>query len=450
MNGLDDPLDDRLRRLGRAAVAAQAAAEAGLRELSALRSRLEALRARHLEVLEALELSDDEYRETRARLDSVLVALGNQVDRPGSPQRRDRILAGGEDLSAHLTAAVLRSVGVDAQVVDAREVLPTDDHFGAALPQRDMLSERARARLEPLLAGGTTAIVQGFVGADPQGRTTTLGRGGSDHSAVLLGAALRSCEVVIWTDVAGMHTADPGAVEGVRVIPELGFEEAVELSYFGAKVLQPAAAKHAVAEGVPLRIRDARHPDLPGTVVRHDTRGVSEFAAVAYKPHVVLIEVRAFPSAVEHGFLARVFEVLARHEVPVDLVATSHSSTAFTVDEGHDLTAVRAELARFATVEIQRGRATVTVVGRGLLSRPGMDAQTFWAIGDTPVHLISQASDVSLSFVVNVSDAASLIRRLHAALIDAGDAAREAAATPQATETGGAVDDPGARREETG
>jgi len=219
--------------------------------------------------------------------------------------------------------------------------------------------------------------------------------------------------------VAGMHTADPRTVQSVRVIPELGFEEAVELAYFGAKVLQSAAAKHAVAERVPLRIRDASDPMAPGTVIRHDKRGAAAFAAVACKPDVILIEVRAFPTNIEHGFLARVFNVLARHEISVDLVATSHSSTAFTIDRAEEVSEIHRDLSKFADVRVTEGLATVTVVGRGLMSRPGMDAQTFWAIGETTVYLISQASDVSLSFVVDEDQAAGLIQRLHGALIDA-------------------------------
>jgi aspartate kinase len=404
-------------------------AEISRSETGEARTSLGELWDRHMCVLGALESSSPDAvgsqtlsadaQQARTRMEQVRDVLLSQIERPPTAQRHDRLLAGGEDLSVHLAAHVLRSVGLDARVVDARELVRTDEHFGAAVPQQDILADRVRGHLEPLLSAGTTVVVQGFVGSDARGRTTTLGRGGSDHTAVLLGAALEAREVVIWTDVAGMYTSDPEAVEGVRVIPELGFEEAVELAYFGAKVLQPSAAKHAVAERVPLRIRDARNPTAEGTVIRHDRRGAAAFAAVAYKPDVILIEVRAFPVTLEHGFLARVFGVLARHEVAVDLVATSHSSTAFTVDRAEEIFAVRQELSEFADVDVSEGLATVTVVGRGLMSRPGMDAQAFWALGDTSVYLISQASDVSLSFVVDDAEARGLIQRLHGALIDA-------------------------------
>ena len=225
-------------------------------------------------------------------------------------------------------------------------------------------------------------------------------------------------EVVIWTDVNGIHTADPHEVEGARAIREMGFEEAVELSYFGAGVIHASAAKHAVSANLPLRIRDSGAEEEPGTVVNPDRRGGAEFAAVAFKPAVMLVKVRAFPSAMAHGFLARVFAVLSEHEVPVDLVATSHSSTAFTIDREEDLTTVRDALSQFAEVEIIPDLATITVVGHGLLSEPGMEALAFWAVGKTPVYLISQASDVSLSFVVSEEDAPDTVRRLHFSLIE--------------------------------
>ena len=172
-------------------------------------------------------------------------------------------------------------------------------------------------------------VVQGFVGATEDGRTTTLGRGGSDWTATLLGAALGAAEVHIWTDVEGVLSGDPRYVDDPRVLDELGFEETVELAWFGAKVIHPGAAKHAVAHGVPVRIRSTFSPERPGTLILKDRVGGPDIAAVACKREVALIKVRGRPSALPYGFLARVFDILARHQLPVDLVATSHSSTAF-------------------------------------------------------------------------------------------------------------------------
>jgi aspartate kinase len=274
-------------------------------------------------------------------------------------------------------------------------------------------------------------VVQGFIGSEAGGATTTLGRGGSDFTATLLAAALGSPEVVIWTDVDGILSGDPNLVGDSRVVSDVGSEEAVELSYFGARVIHPAAAKHAIASGLPLRIKNSFAPERPGTLVHPDRGAAAAFAAVAHKADVALIRVRAFPTALAYGFLARVFGVLGRHGVPVDLVSTSHSSTAFTVERDEDLSAVRRALSVFAEVDVLRDVATVTVVGRGMLREPGMDALVFWAVEKTPVYLISQASDVSISFVVDEVEAPELVRRLHLSLIELKEEARGEAASEE-------------------
>jgi aspartate kinase len=333
----------------------------------------------------------------------------------------DSVIAAGEDLSARLMACALRARGRRASLVDAREVIRTDAQFSRARPQVDELRCLARERLLPMLEAGEVPVVQGFVGAAEDGRTTTLGRGGSDFTAALLGAALDAEVVHIWTDVDGILSGDPRAVDHPRILPEVGFEEAVELAYFGAKVIHPGAAKHAVSHGVPLRIRNTFKPTHAGTLILSDRRGVPDIAAVAYKPRVVLMKVRSHPTALQYGFLARVFEVLGRHQVPVDLVATSHSSTAFTIDQAEAIEELSKDLSDFSDVEVIRGLATITVVGHGLLEEPGIDALVFWAVERTPVHLISQASDVSLSFLVSDEDAAPLVRKLHMTLIELRD-----------------------------
>ena len=341
---------------------------------------------------------------------------------------RDRILEGvdsvvalGEDLSVLTVEAALASQAIQARRVDARRVIRTDDRFGSARPDEDEIYNLARMQLMPVLAEGAVPVIQGFVGADAEGRTTTLGRGGSDFTATLLGAALDAAEVHIWTDVEGILSGDPELVPAARVLDVVGFEEAVELAHFGARVMHPGAAKQAVARGVPVRVRSTFTPDRPGTLVLRDRRGAPEIAAVAAKSQVSLIKVRARRTAIPYGFLARVFEVLARNRVPVDLVATSHTSTAFTVDDGEEMGLVAQELESLAEVEVRRGLATITVVGYGLLREPGFDARVFGTVGRTPVHLVSQASDVSLSFVVDGHDAPRLVRQLHAELVERGN-----------------------------
>lgn len=383
------------------------------------RALLDELRARHLEVMQQLRVGD-EAPSLAEGIETRLARVGVDASDDALPpaERGDAVLAAGEDLSVLLLAAAVRQAGRHAEVVDARSLIRTDDRFGAGVPDGEAITALAGTHLIPVLNRGRVAVVQGFVGTTADGRTTTLGRGGGDFTAALLGGALDAEVVHIWTDVAGILSGDPTDVDGARLLDVIGFEEAVELAWSGAKVIHPIAAKWAVSRGVPLRIRGTSHPEDPGTLIRNDVRDAAAIAAVTAKQDVALIKVRSLPSALPYGFLARVFEVLARHRLEVDLVATSHSSTSFTIDEGAALEAVAEELRPFADVEVRRQLTTVTVVGRGLLAEPGMDALVFWAVHKTPVHLISQASDVSLSFVVDASEAPALLRRLHLTLIE--------------------------------
>ncbi len=393
-------------------------------------ARFGELRTRHLEVADGLGLEEP----ARKALRSALLARLGRLQRdladatPGEHARADAALAAGEDLVVLLVAAAIHAAGRQVALVDARALIRTDARYGAGVPDGAALPALAEAHLLPLLERGVVAVVQGFVGSTADGSTTTLGRGGGDFTAALLGGAISAEVVHIWTDVVGLMSGDPRDVAEPVLLAEIGFEEAVELAWAGARVIHPVAAKWAVARGVPLRVRSTFDPDSPGTLVRHDLRRAKEIAAVTAKPGVALMKVRSHPSALPYGFLARVFEAIARHRLDVDLVATSHSSTAFTIDDGTELDAVTAELEAFADVEVRRDLSTVTVVGRGMLAEPGMDAIVFRTVERTPVHLISQASDVSLSFVVDAAAAPGLVRKLHHALIEVpADAARRSA-----------------------
>ena len=404
----------------------------GIREGDDVSEALGALRSRHMDAVDGLAgngpdagadalLSDDEARALRDRIagrfDEVAALAADRTALPDAA-RDDAILSAGEDLSAAMVAAAIRATGRPATWVDPRRLVRTDGRHGKAVPQHEAMRQQCALHLLPVVADGTVAVVGGFVGANEEGATTTLGRGGGDYTAALLGGAVDAQVVHIWTDVTGILSGDPRVVDGPRLLPEIGFEEAVELAYFGAKVIHPGAAVEAVTRRVPLRIRSTFEPGHDGTLVRQDLRGAAEIAAVAAKTGVILLKVRTRAWSMPYGFLARVFDVLGRHRTPVDLVAASHWTTAFTLDEAEELEAVVAELSEFAEVEVVRDLATVTVVGHGLMKEPGMDALVFWAVEKTPVHLIAQASDVSLSFLVDESEAPSVLQRLHTSLIE--------------------------------
>lgn len=384
---------------------------------------LREMEERHLEAHRIIRRGPD-GGHTASRLREIIQQLEGGVEdasRPGrSDARRDAVMAAGEDLSALLFTEALRTLGSDAVQVDARELIRTDARFGRAAPDTETCVRLIRDRLVPVLARGVVPVIQGFIGTDAEGRTTTLGRGGSDFTAAIIGAALGAGEVTIWTDVDGIFTADPRRIPQARILAEIGFEEAVELAWFGAKVIHPAAAKHAAARRVRLWIRNTSHPERGGTLIHPDRRRAPGVAAVAHRSGTVLIRVRSRPLFMTYGFLSRIFHILSDHEISVDLVATSHTSTALTVGWGQELDGVRRALEEFAEVEITEGLTTVSLIGSGLLELPGINGEIFRALGPTHVELISQATDTALSLVVADEDAHAVEERLHAALIEQG------------------------------
>ncbi len=333
----------------------------------------------------------------------------------------DAVAAFGERLSTTLFAAHLRAEGLDAAWVDARTVMRTDGQFGAAVPQTQALELQARSRLLPLLGPGRAVVTQGYIGATEEGITTTLGRGGSDYSAALFGAAVGSDEVQIWTDVEGVLTCDPRVVPGALPIPELSFAEAGELAAFGAKVLHPATIQPAVEARIPVTVRHTLRPEGRFTTITGEVRTGRPVTALASRGPITVLTVTSTRMLAQSGFLARLFEVFARHQVSVDLIATAEVSVSLTVEADAPLKRLLADLGVFAKVEVAEGRALVAVVGERLKATPGLAGRAFAALGNINVEMISMgANEINLSLVLERSHEQEALRRLHAALIESG------------------------------
>lgn len=337
---------------------------------------------------------------------------------------RDALLASGELLSATLVAAALTARGVAARAWHAgRAGLVTDDRHGAAHPL-----PASRARLAAALPPAReVAVVTGFVGQTEDGHTTTLGRGGSDFSAAWIGAALAVDEIEIWTDTSGMLSADPRVVAEARPVPELSFTEASELAYFGAKVLHPKTMLPAIERGIPVRVLNTARPQDTGTRITADAAaptGTWWVKSIASRSGITAITIVSSRMLMAHGFLARVFEVFARHHLVVDLVTTSEVSISVTLDDAHGIDAALADLEGIGEVEVRRGLAIVAVVGDGAPTQVGLAGHVFTLLGSisVPIEMISQgASRVNLSFVVREEHAAPAMRLLHGGLgLDAG------------------------------
>jgi aspartate kinase len=386
---------------------------------------VEGVRERHLAEAEAMlgkegaETCDElsVMCDELAQLVGALNVLGDLT-----PRSLDAVAAFGERLSSVLVTAVLRRHGVDAQHVDARDIVITSGEFTRAEPLPDEIAERARERVLPIVNDGRVPVLGGYIGATKAGITTTLGRGGSDYSAALVGAALRSDAIEIWTDVDGMLTADPRVVEGARLIERIRFDEASELASFGAKVLHPMTIAPAVRLGIPVYIYNSRNPSGTGTLITADAprRPVS---AIAGKGDVTMVKVRAPRMLLAHGFLRTVFEIFERNRTSVDVVATSEVSVSLTTDEDHRLEEIVVELRQLGDVAVERNRGIVALVGAGLSDSTGAMARALAAFGDVRLHMLSlSATGINLTAIVDAEQVNPVMQRLHAAFFPPGEA----------------------------
>jgi aspartate kinase len=356
---------------------------------------------------------------TRAEIGEVLEAVAAQ--RMPLPVLQDVVVSYGERLSATLLAAVMNETGRRARYVDARRLIMTDDEHGSAAPVFEETERRTRAELGPILAAGEVAVLGGFIASSVEsGRTTTLGRGGSDYTAAIIGAALSAREIQIWTDVNGVLTADPRVVRRARTVERLSYSEAAELAYFGAKVLHPKTIQPAIEQHIAVRICNSRAPSETGTLVGPETETAPRAVkAIAHKKGVTVVQITAARMLGAYGFLRALFEVFDRHRTAVDVVTTSEVSVSLTLDDASALPAIVRDLRELGTVLVETDRAIICVVGEGLRETPGVAAHVFNTISDINVSLISQgASSINLTFVVDEAQLDEAVTRLHEAFFE--------------------------------
>jgi aspartate kinase len=332
-----------------------------------------------------------------------------------TPRTQDAIASFGERLSSILVAAALREKGVDAELVDSREFIITDNHFTSAAPDMSETERRTREGLLLLLDAEKVPVAQGFIGSTIEGITTTIGRGGSDYSAALIGAALDAESIEIWTDVDGLMTADPRVVTDAKRIRVISFDEAAELSYFGAKVLHPNTVQPAIERRIPVHIYNTHNPSGEGTLIVAEAQLSNNLIkSIAFKRGVTILNVCSTRMLMLHGFLRSIFEVFDRHETSVDVVTTSEVSVSISVDNTDRVGAIVADLNRIAKVTVEKDKAIVCVVGDHLKVRPGVAARLFSAISPINVNMISQgASEINLTFVIDEAEVERAARLLH-------------------------------------
>ncbi|MFI5239499.1 MAG: aspartate kinase, partial [Gemmatimonadales bacterium] len=337
-----------------------------------------------------------------------------------TPRSLDAVAAFGEQMSSLLVTEAFRARGIPAVHVDARDVMITSEHFTSAEPRPDAIAECARERLAPLVSSGKVPVLGGYIGATSSGITTTLGRGGSDYTASLLGAALSAEEIEIWTDVDGMLTADPRVVADAKLIPQIRFDEASELASFGAKVLHPNTIAPAVRLGIPVYIYNTRNPRHSGTRITFDAprRAVT---AIAGKGDITMVKVSAPRMLFAQGFLRGVFEIFERHRTSVDVVSTSEVSVSVTLDDATHLDELVVDLRMLGDVSLERDRAIVAIVGSGIGDRGDAMGRALTALGDMHVHMVSlSATGINLTVVVDGPRMHDAMSALHGEFFSSG------------------------------
>lgn len=387
--------------------------------------KLDALRKIQFDILERLQ-NPNVIREEVERLLENITTLAEAASLATSTALTDELVSHGELMSTLLFVEIMRERNIQAQWFDVRKVMRTSDRFGRAEPDVEALAELTSQQLAPRLEEGIV-ITQGFIGSEAKGRTTTLGRGGSDYTAALLGEALHATRVDIWTDVPGIYTTDPRVVAAAKRIDVIAFEEAAEMATFGAKVLHPATLLPAVRSDIPVFVGSSKDPQAGGTLVCKKTENPPLFRALALRRRQTLVTLHSHNMLHSRGFLAEVFGILARHNISVDLITTSEVSIALTLDTtgststGDTLLtqSLLIELSELCRVEVEEDLALVAIIGNKLSRACGVGKEVFGVLDPFSIRMICYgASSYNLCFLVPADQAEQVVQKLHQNLFE--------------------------------
>ena len=333
-----------------------------------------------------------------------------------TPRTADLVVSFGERLSSRIVAEAFDQRGLRGVHVDARTCIITDSHYGKAVPQETEIEAKLTTLVLPLLLAGHTPVMGGFIGSNAEGITTTLGRGGSDYTAALVGGGLHAGAIEIWTDVDGIMTTDPRICPDALRVKTISFEEASELAYFGAKVLHPATILPAVQKDIPVWVLNSHNPGNEGTkITAIAPKCASPLKSIAAKKKLTIVHIVSCRMLMSHGYLKAVFDVFDKYHCAIDMVSTSEVSVSVTVDSNERLPEICAELEEIADVTMEGQKALICLVGEDIRGRKGIAGRVFSAIRDVNVHMISQgANGINMSFMIEESDVEHAIRSLHA------------------------------------
>jgi aspartate kinase len=372
-----------------------------------------AIRTRHMEILEELGLPMKLVSGELQRLHELL--SGISLVKELTLRTLDFVMSFGEMMSSKIMAAQIREMGGSAEAIPSYDLgFMTDSRFSSA----QVLNETYRNIPERLAGkhGEKVVVTTGFIGKNHRGEITTIGRSGSDYTAAVFGAALDAEEIQIWKDVDGVMTADPHVIDSAKLLDVMSFAEAGELAYYGAEVLHPSTIAPAVKRDIPVRVLNTLKSDQPGTVIVKGPCTKPPVKSVVYKEDLCLIDVFSPRMLMEKGFMARLFNVLDKHGVVIDMIATSEVSLSMTTDSESGLEAAVEELEEFSEVRVEKGQCIVCLVGEGMCGEVGTAARVFGAVRDANVNvrMISQgAREINVAFMISNDDIDATVRALH-------------------------------------
>jgi aspartate kinase len=378
------------------------------------------LRHRHIDTSTALLVA-----ERSARLEQLLHQEFDALDDllrgiaavgELTPRTNDLVVSFGERLSSRMIAEAFDQYGLNGAHVDARSCVITDASYGKAVPLENEIEAKLAEIVLPLIKAGKTPVLGGFIGSTQEGITTTLGRGGSDFTAALVGGAMHAGAIEIWTDVNGIMTTDPRICPDALRVKTISFEEAAELAYFGAKVLHPATILPAVQKSIPVWVLNSRNSENEGTkITAMAAKCANPFKSIAAKKKLTIIDVVASRMLMSHGYLKAVFDVFDKYKCVIDMVSTSEVSISLSVDSNQQLPEICADLGKIADVKLEGHKALVCLVGEDIRGHNGIAGQVFSAISHVNVRMISQgASEINMSFMIDEEDVEEAVRSLHA------------------------------------
>ncbi|MCS0030157.1 lysine-sensitive aspartokinase 3 [Vibrio alginolyticus] len=378
----------------------------------------------HDAILTQLEDSTKTAAEVYGILDTV-TSLAEAASIQASAKLTDHLVACGELMSTHILTQLMCERGIQAVRFDIRDVLRTDDNFGRAEPNIEAISTLAQDKLVPLCQQ-SVVVTQGFIGSDEAGNTTTLGRGGSDYSAALIAESVKAAGLEIWTDVPGIYTTDPRIAPKASPIPEISFSEASEMANFGAKILHPSTLVPALRHDIPVFVGSSKEPEKGGTWIRHQVESSPLFRALALRCNQTMVTLRSANMFHAYGFLAKVFEILAKHKISVDLITTSEISVSLTLDQTDTSggapqlpQAAREELEELCKVEVEYDLCLVALIGNNMSESKGYAKQVFGTLEDFNLRMICYgASPHNLCFLLHESVSKQAIQKLHTELFE--------------------------------